>query len=70
MWWPFKKKKDGLKNHSGKCDVCSDYGVIWLDGVSVLCWPHYCEEMQRQAEYPMKAENAHTIDHPSDGEPS
>ena len=42
-WW--NKPKD--KMHSGKCDLCDNQGIIWLDGRNILCWDHYCEEMQR-----------------------
>jgi len=42
-WFPPKPKM-----HSGKCDFCDNYGMIWLNGQQILCWDHYCQEMQRQ----------------------
>jgi len=42
-WFPLKPKM-----HSGKCDLCDNYGMIFLGGKEILCWDHYCQEMQRQ----------------------
>jgi hypothetical protein len=32
---------------AGCCEVCGDYGIIYLDGQRILCWECYVEEMQR-----------------------
>lgn len=48
-WFPPKPKM-----HSGKCDLCDKYGMIWLcsgkDGDQILCWEHYVEAMQKEIE--------------------
>jgi hypothetical protein len=41
-------RRPTLREHSGECDRCSQYGMIWLDRVGILCWDHYCEEMAAQ----------------------
>jgi hypothetical protein len=41
-WWTKKEPK----MHSGKCDLCDKYGMVWLDGWGIFCWDHYCEVMK------------------------
>jgi hypothetical protein len=47
MWWLFQLWQKRRREHSGSCDRCEDYGLVWLDGVGILCWKHYCEEMEK-----------------------
>jgi hypothetical protein len=37
-----------IAEHSGKCDLCDDQFIVWLDGRGLYCWKHYCEIMQRK----------------------
>jgi hypothetical protein len=43
-----RKGRCEQKERHSHCDRCEDYGLIWLDGVGILCWGHYCEEMAGQ----------------------
>jgi hypothetical protein len=45
-WWPFKKKAE-RKMHNGKCDLCDEHCLVWLDGEGLFCWDHYIERMQQ-----------------------
>lgn len=40
-------RKPPPKMHSGKCDRCDEQFLVWLGDGKLLCWEHYCDEMQK-----------------------
>jgi len=44
--WMRGSHAESERLHNGACDLCKEYGIVWLDGVGILCWEHYGEYMQ------------------------
>lgn len=53
MRWPWSIRQasvltsDGGAAAAGLCERCNSVAIVWLNGRRLLCWDHYCEEMQR-----------------------
>ena len=53
-WWdtipPYTPDICKPKMHSGKCELCNNYGIIFLNGQCILCWDHYCEAVKKETD--------------------
>jgi hypothetical protein len=52
-WWKWMGPQVPTETtaDTGRCERCHEYAIIFLNGQTLLCWDHYCAEMQRQRAY-------------------
>lgn len=46
------KPSEWIEDSGAGCELCGDHATIFLGGQRLLCWQHYCAEMEQQRKQP------------------